>query len=145
MQALSEQLTTDIYVRKIDLEKNKIKEEDILIEFIESIKFNESLININFQGNIGHTETVKNKVALCLLKNLDILKSQRVPIRKSWIDLTQIQILNDQLDEFVQGFTFADEESFFSKDGNREVQLMKSVQPDNSFQIEKPNLNKTNR
>ena len=145
MQALAGQLTSDIYVRKIDLEKNKIQESDILGEFLEALKFNESLVNVNFAGNAGHTHTVKEKVALCLLKNLDLLKSDQVPIRSSWIDTNQIKVIQDQLDEFVEGFTYAEEEAYMTRGGNREVQLLKSVQPDNSFQIGKPNLQQHNR
>lgn len=57
-----------------------------------------------------------------------------MPIKVSWIDVKQIKVLDEQLDEFVKGFTFAEEESFLSRDGNKETQLLKSVQHDSSFQ-----------
>ena len=121
MQALSEELVRNVYVRKVDVEQNKIPQQPILVDFIEAMKFNESLVNINLTGNVGYTENVKSKVALCLLKNMDILKAQQVPIRISWIDFKQIKVLDEQLDEFVKDFIFAEEESFLSRDGNKET------------------------
>jgi len=48
MEALTEELPTDIYVRKIDLRHNKITEPQILGSFVESLRINESLLNIDF-------------------------------------------------------------------------------------------------
>ena len=59
MEALTEELPTDIYVRKIDLRYNKITESQILGPFIESMYINESILNIDFSFNSGHTDTVK--------------------------------------------------------------------------------------
>ena len=55
---------------------------------------------------------------------MDILKNTGVPIKASWLDLRQIEVLNEQLNEFMQGFSFVEEQSSFSKDGNRSVQLL---------------------
>ena len=58
-QEPTEELPTDIYVRKIDLRYNKITESQILGPFIESMYINESILNIDFSFNSGHTDTVK--------------------------------------------------------------------------------------
>jgi hypothetical protein len=48
MEALTEELPTDIYVRKIDLRYNKITESQILGSFVDSLHINESVLNIDF-------------------------------------------------------------------------------------------------
>ena len=126
MEALTEELQGDIYVRKIDLRHNKITETQILGPFVESMLINESLLNIDFSFNTGHTEAVKQKIALCLLKNKEIVKSSGVPIRASWINLKQIEVLDEHLNAFTKGFSFV-EDSFLSKDANQEIKLLSQV------------------
>ena len=87
MVALYEEITTDIYVRKIDISHNKIPEEPIINGLIESMRYNESLVNIGLEGNPGLTENVRHKLALSLLKNMDIMKTNATPIRASWLNL----------------------------------------------------------
>ena len=72
----------------------------------------------------GTTTTVKHQLALCLLKNMEILKNNQVQIKASWIDLKQIDVLDDELNGFMVGFSFAEEQSSLSRDGNKEVQLV---------------------
>lgn len=129
MEALTEELPTDIYVRKIDLRYNKITESQILGPFIESMYINESILNIDFSFNSGHTDTVKQKVALCLLKNMDIVKKSAVPIKSAWLDIKQIQVLDEQLNAFMKEFSFV-EDSFLSRDASREIKLLSQVQGD---------------
>ena len=94
----------------------------ILGPLIEAMSYNESLVNVKLVGNVGHTSTAKHKIALCLLKNLEIIKNENITIKSAWLDLKQIEVLDDQLDEFLQGFSFVEKEvSFLSKDGNREI------------------------
>ena len=94
----------------------------ILGPLVEAMSYNESLVNVKLVGNIGHTSTAKHKIALCLLKNLEIIKNENITIKSAWLDLKQIEVLDDQLDEFLQGFSFVEKEvSFLSKDGNREI------------------------
>ena len=74
VEILSENIANDIYIRKIDVSDNKIPEEPILTNLVQSLQLNESLVNFNFNGNPGFTADAKHKIALCLLKNMEILK-----------------------------------------------------------------------
>ena len=49
------------------------------------------------------------------------MKEQGEPLKPSWVDLKLLEVLDDQLNEFVQGYSFAEESSFLSKDGTKEV------------------------
>ena len=109
IEMLSENLPNDIYVRKIDVSHNKIPEEPILLHLVDALKVNESVINFDLAENPGHTASVKKKLALCMLKNMEITKNMGAPIKPSWINLKQIEVLDSQLNEFVQGFSFAEE------------------------------------
>ena len=73
----------------------------ILGPLIEAMGYNESLVNAKLEGNVGLTKTAKHKVALCLLKNLEIIKNENITIKGAWLDLKQIEVLDDQLDEFL--------------------------------------------
>mmetsp|Transcript_17377 Transcript_17377/g.21934 ORF Transcript_17377/g.21934 Transcript_17377/m.21934 type:complete len:179 (-) Transcript_17377:1091-1627(-) len=76
IELLAQEVATDPYVRKLDLSYNSITMEDALAgPFIEAMKLNESAINVNLVGNKGFTAAVKGKLALCLLKNLEIYKA----------------------------------------------------------------------
>lgn len=123
---------------------NKIPEQPVLVNLIEAMRMNESLINIDLSSNPGCTKTVKHQLALCLLKNMDILKNASIPIKATWLDPKQIEVLDEQLNEFLQGFSFVEEASFMSKDGNREVQLLNAIRGDQSFQARMPNLKRDN-
>ena len=89
--------------------------------------------------NPGHSAKVKEKVALCLLKNMEVVKSAEEPIRAAWLDLNQISVLEDQLNTFVQGFSFI-EDSFLSNGGTEEVRLLNQVSGEQSFQAHKSNI-----
>lgn len=90
MQCLTEQLPTEQYLRRIDLSFNKISEPMILGAFIDALTTNQSLINLDLSENPGHTTEVKEKVALCLLKNMEVVKNAEEPIRPAWLDPNQI-------------------------------------------------------
>ena len=76
IEGLSVALSTDPYIRKLDLSQNAISMEDVLAgPFIEALKMNESLVNVDLRGNRGATPEVKRQLALCLLKNLEIYKA----------------------------------------------------------------------
>lgn len=59
VEALSENIPNDIYVRKIDVSDNKIPEQPVLALLIDALRLNESLVNFNLSGNPGHTARVK--------------------------------------------------------------------------------------
>ena len=82
---------------------------------------------MNLVGNSGHTTFIKEKLALCLLKNMELMQRADEPVKSSWIDYKQIEILDSKLNEFMQDFNFAEEASCISRDGNKQVQLYNSV------------------
>ena len=59
IEALSENIPNDIYVRKIDVSNNKIPEQPILSILIDALRINESLVNLDISGNPGCTSIVK--------------------------------------------------------------------------------------
>ena len=59
VEALSENIPNDIYVRKIDVSENKIPEQPVLAHLIDALRLNESLVNFDMTGNPGCTATVK--------------------------------------------------------------------------------------
>lgn len=65
---------------------------------------NESLVNVNLAGNSGCTGEVKRQLALCLLKNIDIYKASGQAIKPDWLDPKQLQPLDSQLRELMDGF-----------------------------------------
>ena len=60
------------------------------------------------------------------------------PVKPSWIDYKQIEVLDCNLNEFIEAFNFTEEVTNQSKDGGKEVQLFNSVKHDSSFQAGKP-------
>lgn len=104
MELLADEVASDEYVRKLDLSHNKIPEEPIANAFIGGMRFNESLVNVDLKGNKGLTTDVKRQLALCLLKNLEIYKASGQAIKPTWIDMTQLEILDDQMKGFIQEF-----------------------------------------
>ena len=56
IEGLSDELSTDPYLRKIDLSYNAFTMEEFLAgPFIEAMKINESVINLSLHGNKGFT------------------------------------------------------------------------------------------
>ena len=72
---------------------------------------------------------------------MEVMQRADEPVKPSWIDYKQIEVLDCKLNEFIEGFNFAEEASNLSKDGGKEVQLFNSVKHDSSFQTGKPPVN----
>ena len=49
------------------------------------LKENTSLVNVDILANPGCNEKVRKQIALCLLKNLEVMRRQGVEIRDEWI------------------------------------------------------------
>ena len=47
-------------------------------DLIPAMKSNVSLTNIDIRFNSGHTDKIKQLLALCLLKNIDKLKKSKI-------------------------------------------------------------------
>ena len=143
VESLAQAITTDPYVRKIDISHNSITNEDVLLgPFIEAMKSNESLINVDLKGNKGSTAEVKRQLALCLLKNLEIYKATGQAIKPSWLDLKQLEPLDGQISQLMEGFSLAEENG--GRSTNEKLRLIDDVKPDSSFQLGKPSLKNAN-
>jgi len=87
--AFSKFIDTDEYLRVIDMSNNLIKEDSIISDLIPSLRFNKSLTNFDLRENPGYTRKVRKLTALCLLRNIDLLKKAELPsyaIGKTWLN-----------------------------------------------------------
>lgn len=95
------EIATDEYVRSIDLSFNRIPQGPLKTALVEGLKVNESIVNIKLEENVGYTTNVKRQIALCILKNMEIYKAKGQAIKPHWIDMKQIDILDDQINDFA--------------------------------------------
>jgi hypothetical protein len=87
--AFSKFIDSDEYLRVIDMSNNLISEESILSDLIPSLRFNKTLTNFDLRDNPGYTRKVRKLTALCLLRNIDLLKKAELPpyaIGKTWLN-----------------------------------------------------------
>ena len=54
------------------MSNNAIEDFKVLIKY--GLKENTSIVNVDIFGNPGCTEKVRKQIALCLLKNLEVMK-----------------------------------------------------------------------
>jgi len=47
---------------------------------------NESIIHLDLRENTGYTAQVQKKIALSLIKNIELAKTRNEPLRGSWLD-----------------------------------------------------------
>ncbi len=74
-EALALEIQTDEYVRRIDISHNKIPQDALKNELVDAMKHNESIVNMDLEGNIGFTAGIKHQLALCLMKNMETYKA----------------------------------------------------------------------
>lgn len=65
------------------MSNNCIEDFKVLVKY--GLKENTSLVNVDIIGNPGCTEKIRKQVALCLLKNLELIKRQGIEIKDEWI------------------------------------------------------------
>jgi len=75
-EAFSKFIDSDEYLRVIDFSNNLMSEEVIESELIPSLRFNKTLTNFDLRDNPGYSKRVRKLTALCLLRNIDLLKKQ---------------------------------------------------------------------
>ena len=73
-KGLTKLVGLDRYCRKLDLRKNNIAEAHMTEEFFKSLYCNESIINLDIRENTDVTKESFRKLALILLKNVEIAK-----------------------------------------------------------------------
>ena len=73
----------------IDFSTNFMSEEVIMSELIPSLRINKTLTNFDIRENPGYSKKARKLTALCLLRNIDLLKKQQLPtyaIGKTWLN-----------------------------------------------------------
>lgn len=110
IESLSVILRNDKYCRKIDLSHNHFKSQDFNEEFFSNLHSNETMINLDFRNNEGFGFDVKKRIALILLKNVEILKKKKVPVLQSWLDRDTLLLTNKELPILAKGLNIIIEE-----------------------------------
>ncbi|CDW87947.1 UNKNOWN [Stylonychia lemnae] len=84
MENLQKCLRYDRFIKMVDLQGNRFQQQDIkqLIKF--SLRENTSLVSIDVQNNPGCTEKYKKQIALCLLKNIEMMKRDGIELKEEW-------------------------------------------------------------
>ena len=76
-------------MRVIDLRHNRFTRsliEDKTLDFVKSLQRNESLTNIDMRNNSGFDKTLKFKMSLIMLRNIDKLRSSGVMVQGPWLN-----------------------------------------------------------
>ena len=68
------------------------------------------MINLDFRNNEGFGFDVKKRIALILLKNVEILKKKKVPVLQSWLDRDTLLLTNKELPILAKGLNIIIEE-----------------------------------
>jgi len=83
-------LKFDDYIRVLDLRKNKLTSTVVndtkKIDFLRQLQINESLTNIDLRNNEGYNKSIKYKLSLVMLRNMDRLRSQGTIVQGSWLN-----------------------------------------------------------
>jgi Ran GTPase-activating protein (RanGAP) involved in mRNA processing and transport len=79
----------DEYLRVLDFSFNSIPSEAMEEHLLPSLRQNKTLTNVDLRENPGFNKKVRKLTALCLLRNIDIMKRQALPsyaIGKNWLN-----------------------------------------------------------
>ena len=83
IESLSKCIRYDRFIKVIDMSCNQIDDFKILIKL--GLKENTSLVNVDIIGNPGCNEKTRKQIALCLLKNLELIRRSGIEIKDEWI------------------------------------------------------------
>jgi hypothetical protein len=99
-------LKYDEYVKVIDLRKNlfstTLLEDTTTYDLIRSLQRNESITNIDFRGNSGFNKTVKFKLSLIMIRNMDKLREKGIQVQGSWFN-KNVLMLNETINSTMNG------------------------------------------
>lgn len=93
----------DRYCRKLDLRKNLISESFLTEEFFKCFNCNETIINLDIRENIDISRESLRKVALILLKNVEIAKKSKTLLSKGWLDRGVLMLTKQEWPALVRG------------------------------------------
>ena len=85
MEALSNCLRYDRFLRVLDISFNSASEQSLKHLIKYSLIENTTLVSLSAMGNPGLIDKFKKKIAMCLLKNIESAKNQGVEIKPEWI------------------------------------------------------------
>lgn len=93
-------LKYDEYIRVLDLRKNlfstTLLEDTTTFDFVKSLQRNESITNIDLRGNQGFNKTIKFKLSLLMIRNIDKLRENGILVHNAWIN-RNILMLNETI------------------------------------------------
>lgn len=69
----------------IDLSGNQISKNGLKIILKLGIVKNQTVVGIDVRLNEGITPKIKNQLAVCMLKNIEIMKAKGFSIKKEWL------------------------------------------------------------
>lgn len=88
IELLSKCIRYDRFLKTMDLSNNCIEDFKVLVKY--GLKENTSLVNVDIIGNPGCNEKIRKQVALCLLKNLEIVKRSGIEVKDEWIKVENL-------------------------------------------------------
>jgi len=83
--ALQKILYSEKYIKNIDLSGNRIRTYGLTVLLKVGLLQNESIICFDTRLNPGLTPKLKKQFALCMLKNIEILRNKGLEINKEWL------------------------------------------------------------
>ena len=102
-KGLTKLVGLDRYCRKLDIRKNNITETLMTDEFFQCLYCNETLINLDIRDNPRISRESLRKVALILLKNVEIAKKQLTLLSKGWLDRNVLMLTKQEWPALVRG------------------------------------------
>ena len=69
----------------IDVQGNRFEHEGLKGLIKNALRENQSLIALDITNNPGCNEKFRKQVALCLLKNIEFMRSNDIEIKEEWI------------------------------------------------------------
>eukprot|EP00347_Sterkiella_histriomuscorum_P006772 403351487 len=85
IENLQKCLRYDRFIKLIDLQGNNFDLPSIKNLIKYSLRENTTLVSLDMQNNPGINEKCKKQIALCLLKNIELMKSEGQEIRVEWM------------------------------------------------------------
>lgn len=85
LEALSNCLKYDRFIKVIDLSSNLITEPALKYFVKHSLAENITLVSFSAARNPGYTDKLRKRIALCLLKNLEAYKQSGVEVKEEWV------------------------------------------------------------
>lgn len=93
-------LKYDEYIKVLDLRKNlfssSILNDTVNFDFVKSLQRNEAITNIDLRGNQGFDKTIKFKLSLIMIRNIDKLRNDGIFVQGPWFN-KHVLMLNETI------------------------------------------------